>query len=354
MVTAQTPRAPSHDGAEPSSSPGLPRSPAASPAHAHAHNDAEGGCCSTAEPAARTPSVHEHQAEENPYRLHRRFDRLGRLFGDRAVETLMANRVVVFGVGGVGSFAAEALARSAIGHLMLVDFDDVCITNSNRQIQAMQGNVGKPKAWLLRDRLRTVNPQATIDAKRSFYNEKRSDELLRCPWGDGNYDFVVDCIDNLTAKAHLIATCRARGIPIVSSMGAAGKIDPTRIQKADLANTYVCPLAREIRSILRQKYGFPRKGKMGVQAVYSDEKRHWPRELTYDKGEGFRCVCPTKSTEHGCDTRSLIDGTASYVTGAFGLVCASVVINTLTTPLMSDARPALANQGTISKDITRD
>lgn len=280
-------------------------------------------------------------AEETPYRLHRRFDRLGRLYGDGAVERLMAAKVLVLGLGGVGSFAAEALARSAVGHLTLVDFDDVCVTNTNRQLQALKGNIGQSKAALLRERLRLVNPQAHIEAVPLFYNAERSDQLLACPYG-GEFDFVVDCIDNMTAKAHLLATCVARGLGVVSSMGAAAKQDPTRIRLADLSRTFVCPMAREMRGILRKKYDFPRKGPMGIPAVYSDEPRLWPRELTYDKGQGFRCVCPKKSNEHSCDRRTLIDGTAVFVTGAFGLACASHVVNALVGRLPTQSPAAKA------------
>lgn len=286
--------------------------------------------------------------EETTYRLHRRFDRLGRLYGDGAVARLMNSKVIVFGLGGVGGVAAEALARSAIGHLALVDFDDVCVTNSNRQLQALKGNVGKSKATLLAERLRLVNPQAKVEAVQSFYNAERSESLLTPLWPtqSGNYDFVVDCIDNMTAKAHLIATCKQRGIPLISSMGAAGKMDPTRIKLADLAKTFVCPLARELRKILRNQYAFAEKGKnMGVTAVYSDEKRHWPRELTYDNGQGFSCVCPKKSNEHSCEERNLVDGTAAFVTGSFGLVAASHVINSLVGDLAHSSPPAKDKRG---------
>ncbi|MCC7109241.1 MAG: hypothetical protein IT382_08145, partial [Deltaproteobacteria bacterium] len=200
------------------------------------------------------------------------------------------------------------------------------------------------------------------EAKRAFYNAERADELLTVPaeWDDGPWDFVVDCIDNLTAKAHLLATCRARGIPVASSMGAAGKLDPTRLRVADLANTYVDPLARELRKILRTKHGFPKHGAMGVHAVYSDERRAWPKELTYDGGKGFVCACPTgdevvqdvRENSHACDERNLIDGTAVFVPGAFGLACASVVVNTLTASLRDSAAPAKAKQGTIGKTAT--
>src|SRR6478735_279133 len=187
-------------------------------------------------------------AEENPSRLHPRFDRLGRLYGDGAVERLMAARVLVVGLGGVGSFAAEALARSAVGHLMLVDFDDVCVTNTNRQLQALKGNIGHSKAVLLRERLRLVNPQARIESQEVFYNAERSAALLTSPWG-GAYDFVLDCIDNMSAKAHLLATCRDLGLAVISSMGAAAKADPTRLRIHDLSKTFVCPMAREMRGI---------------------------------------------------------------------------------------------------------
>ena len=310
--------------------------------HAHSHGE------------HKNP-VLENKEPETAYKLHRRFDRLGRLLGDGAVHRLMASRVVVFGVGGVGSFAAEALARSAIGHLQIVDFDDVCITNSNRQLQALAGNVGKPKTWILRDRLRLVNPQAKVEAKRAFYNAARADELLTVPaeWAAGQtgqpWDFVVDAIDNMTAKAHLLAECRRRGIPVVSCMGAAGKLDPTQIRIADLSEVTHCHLARELRSILRKKHGFPVDGPMGIHAVFSLEARHWPKELTYDNGEGFSCVCPSGSdsdvkdvreNHHSCDEKTLIDGTVAYVTGAFGLTCSSVVVNTLTAQIRNNAAPA--------------
>ncbi len=281
--------------------------------------------------------------KERRYKLHRRFDRLGRLYGDDGVKLLINTRVVIFGLGGVGSFAAEAIARSAVGSLSLVDFDDVCVTNSNRQLQALKGTVGQSKAELLAERCRLINPQANVHWERLFYNAERSDALLTPPWeGVEAYDFVIDCIDNLTAKAHLIATCKEKGIPLISSMGAAGKLDPTQVKIADLAETRGCKMAREMRSILRKKHGFPQEGPMGVSAVFSEEKRTWPRLLEYDGGEGFKCICPHVSDEHGCDSRNLIDGTAVFVTGTFGLVCASHVINTLARPLIEQAPKAKA------------
>jgi tRNA A37 threonylcarbamoyladenosine dehydratase len=288
---------------------------------------------------------------ETRYKLHRRFDRVGRLYGDDAIRALFDARVAIFGLGGVGGFAAEALARSAVGHLALIDFDDVCVTNTNRQLQALKGQIGKPKAEVLAARLRLINPQAQVEAVKAFYKKGREDELLTPPWdGSARYDYVIDCVDNMSAKAHLIATCRARGIPIVSSMGAAGKLDPTRVRVADVADTEVCRLAKDVRKILRTKHGFQPSGPMGVKAVFSDEPRAWPRELRYDEGKGFRCVCPNKSDEHSCDDRPLIDGTAVFVTGTFGLTCASVVVNDLAAELRELAPAAKGQLGARAAD----
>ncbi|MGB0639284.1 MAG: tRNA threonylcarbamoyladenosine dehydratase [Myxococcota bacterium] len=262
---------------------------------------------------------------EDSYRLHRRFDRIGRLVGDSAMSKLFNSRVTVIGLGGVGSFAAEALARSGVGNLTLVDFDLVCVTNANRQLQAMRGNVGKPKATILAERLRLINPQANIKAVPLFYDARLADKLL-----PADTDFVVDAIDNVTAKCHLLATCRERNIPIVCSTGASGRMDPTRIAVADLSETRVDPLAASVRKILRRQYDFPRTESFGIPAVYSSENLSDPVDLHYDGGNGFHCVCPNNENDlHTCEDRNVIWGTAGFVTGAFGLTCASVVVREL-------------------------
>lgn len=274
-----------------------------------------------------TPSPDAEDGETR-YRLHRRFDRMGRLVGDHQMERLFASHVVVIGLGGVGSFAAESLLRSGIGRLTLVDFDRVCVTNTNRQLQAMRGTVGKLKAQVLAERLRLVNPQAEIEVVSRFYDAATSALILtQTP----TPDFVIDAIDNITAKCHLIATCKQKRLPLVSSMGAAGRCDPTALRIDDLSETRIDPLAQEVRKILRTKYGFPAEGAFGVSAVYSVERPREPVELHYDDGLGFSCVCPGgKNEHHSCEERRLIYGTASYVTGSFGLFCASVVVNALT------------------------
>lgn len=275
-------------------------------------------------PSTSSPGV---EAPESPYKTHRRFDRAARLFGEPGLHRLMGARVIVFGMGGVGSFAAEALARSGVGHLVLVDFDDVCVTNTNRQLHAMKGNIGRPKVQIMAERLRLVSPTATIDAVQRFYQEEHADELLA-----GHVDYVVDAIDSIKAKTHLLATCARRGIPVVSSMGAAGRIDPTRVRTSDVADTEVCPLAKDVRRILRTKHDMPceRGTRTGITAVYSDESPIAPAPISYDAGEGFVCVCPNRDNGvYTCDRKARIDGSASFVTGTFGMVAASVVVRAL-------------------------
>lgn len=267
------------------------------------------------------------EKELENYTLHRRFDRFGRLVGDTNMQKLMNSHVMIIGLGGVGSFSAESLARSGVGHLTLVDFDEVCITNFNRQLHALQGTVGKPKADVMAERLIKVNPQAKINSIPLFYNADHCDEIFKV-----RPDFVIDAIDNVTAKCHLLNYCRSRKIPVVTSTGSGGRLDPTQIRICDLAHTEKDPLAKDVRKILRSQYGFPgdEQGDFGIQAVYSTEPARKPEELIYDGGKGFRCVCPQKDNEYfNCDSRNLIHGNASFITGTFGLFCASVAVNYL-------------------------
>lgn len=267
------------------------------------------------------------EAELENYRLHRRFDRMGRLIGDAKMNRLMKSHVMVIGLGGVGSWAAESLMRSGIGEITLVDFDEICVTNFNRQIHALQGLVGSKKAEVMAARMRQINPQAQVTSVPLFYNARNCAEIfVKRP------DFVVDAIDNVTAKCHLLAYCRDQKIPVVSSTGSGGRMDPTQVKITDLAFTQYDPLAREIRRILREQYEFPKDDKTpyGIEAIYSVEPYSAPQELHYDGGKGFRCVCPQGDNPFfNCDNRNLILGNASFVTGTFGLYCASVVVNRL-------------------------
>lgn len=273
-------------------------------------------------PEQQTPETNLPQPTETQYVLHRRFDRMGRLVGDDVMKKLFNTHVMVIGLGGVGSWAAESLARSGVGKLTIIDFDEICITNANRQLHALQGLVGKKKAEVMGERLRKINPQATVNVIPEFYNEENSEMML-----SHNPDFIVDAIDNMTAKTHLLATCKSRGIKVITSGGSAAKMDPLRIKLMDLGETYADPMAASVRKILRQKFNFPDTKKFGIPCVFSDEIPRLPEELKYDNGQGFKCVCPTKSSLHGCDNRNVIHGTASFVTGSFGLAMASYIVN---------------------------
>ncbi|MFV8751280.1 ThiF family adenylyltransferase [Nannocystaceae bacterium ST9] len=277
------------------------------------------------EPGSSGEPTHEQTSAEETYRLHRRFDRMGRLVGDPGMHKLFASHVMVVGLGGVGSWAAEALARSGVGRLSLVDFDLVCVTNTNRQLHAMRGTTGKPKATVLAERLRQIHPSASIEDVREFYEAATSEALLaRKP------DLIVDAIDNLSAKAHLVARARELAIPIVVSGGASGRMDPTQIRIGDLGRVEGDPFLKMLRKLLRRHHGFPTGREWGIASVHSLEEPADPIALAYDAGEGFRCVCPQGDNgKHSCDQRSLIYGTAGFVTGSFGFACASQAVRML-------------------------
>jgi tRNA A37 threonylcarbamoyladenosine dehydratase len=281
-------------------------------------------------PQLPTAPKTDADAEETPYRTHRRFDRAARLFTEPGLHQLMGARVLVIGMGGVGSFAAEALSRSAVGHLVLIDFDDICVTNQNRQLHALKGEVGKRKVDVMAERLRRIHPTGEVEPIASFYSAETSDTLLT-----GDIDYVVDAIDNIKAKCHLIATCHQRRIPLVTSMGSAARMDPTQVKVADLVKTRGDAMAKNVRKKLKKDYGIGATGTkpLGIHAVFSEEEAILPAPVSYDEGQGFRCVCPNSDNGmHTCDRRARIEGSAGFVTGTFGLVCASVVVRELIAP----------------------
>ena len=229
-----------------------------------------------------------------------RFDRIKRLVGTADLQRLQNASIAIFGVGGVGSYAVEALVRGGVGRLTLIDPDDICVTNINRQIQTLDGNVGQAKVAVLEERCRAINPQVKVVMQRKAYRADTSAELLR-----PQFDYVFDCIDNITDKLHLLQRCYEINLPIISSMGAANKLDPTQIEVADISATKKCRLARTIRKELRQR-GIVR----GIKVVYSTEEF---RPLTgKDAGE-----------------RNPTLGSSSYLPPLFGLTMAGVVIQTL-------------------------
>ncbi len=247
-----------------------------------------------------------------------RFSRMQLLVGAAGLEKLKAASVAIFGIGGVGSYAAEALARAGVGKLTLVDFDEICLTNVNRQIHALDGTIGQAKVEAMAQRCRAINPQAEIIPVHKFYAADTSDELLA-----PGYDYVLDCIDHITAKLHLLQSCVARQLPVIASMGAANKLDPTGLQVADISKTEKCRLARIIRKELRKR-GIER----GIKVVYSTEEFRPLTDETAICAED--CVCPNKQDQQWrCEDRRVILGSSSYIPPLFGLTMAGEVIRSL-------------------------
>ena len=205
-----------------------------------------------------------------------RFGGIARLYGTAALEKFSGAHVAVIGIGGVGSWAVESLARSGIGKITMVDLDELCVTNINRQLHAMDGEIGKQKTDAMAERIRLINPECEVTCEQTFYNEKTSDRLL-----SSNFDFVIDAIDLMMQKAHLIAECKKRNIPIVTCGGAGGKMDPTNIRVADMAKVTRDALLHKVRTRLRTNFGFPKAKnlkapKFNVEAIFYDESAVFP------------------------------------------------------------------------------
>ena len=223
------------------------------------------------------------------------FCRTERIIGKEKLEQLKTKKVAIFGIGGVGSFVAESLARAGIESFVLVDSDDVCISNINRQIHALHSTVGKAKVELMKNRILDINPNAEVEIYKKLYNAESAHELLR-----DDYDYVVDAIDMVSAKIDLIQRCFENEIPIISSMGAGNKLDPTRFEVTDLYKTSICPLAKVMRKELR------RRGVKSLKVVYSKEE-----PIKIEKDENSRKQSP---------------GSISFVPSVAGLIVASVVV----------------------------
>ena len=232
------------------------------------------------------------------------------------MEKLYKSRVAVFGIGGVGGYTVEALARSGIGTLDLIDDDKVCLTNINRQILATRKTVGKYKVEVARDRILEINPDAVVNIHQTFYTPDTKDQF------DFNqYDYVVDAIDTVTGKLAMIMQADAAGTPIISCMGAGNKINPAALEVADIYETSVCPLARVMRTELRKR------GIKQLKVVYSKEKAITPVD---DMAISCRqhCICPP-GTARKCTQRRQVPGSTSYVPAVAGLIIAGEVINDL-------------------------
>lgn len=243
-----------------------------------------------------------------------RFGGIRRLYGQRAADTFRHAHVVVAGVGGVGSWAAEALARSGIGKLTLIDLDDVCVSNVNRQLHALDGTIGRPKVAVLAERCRAIAPHMQVVTDLAFLTPGNLAERLPI-----DADHVIDAIDNVAAKAALIAWCRRRKLPITVTGAAGGQTDPTRIKVADLARTQQDPLLAKVRARLRRDHGFSRnpKRRFDVACVYSEE------QLIYPDSSGDVCrQKPGDGEPTRLDCASGV-GAATFVTGSFGFTAAA-------------------------------
>jgi tRNA A37 threonylcarbamoyladenosine dehydratase len=247
-----------------------------------------------------------------------RFGGIGRLFGVEILTALRAAHVCVVGIGGVGSWAVEALARSGVGKLTLIDLDEVCVSNVNRQLHALNADVGRAKVEVMAERVRGINPECDVRAVMEFFTESNAKSLLSV-----HYDYVVDAIDSLTNKCRLIALCRKKEIPIVTCGGAGGRRDATQVRILDLALTSHDRLLQKVRETLRKEHGFPRgEKKFGVDAVFSPEPPMFPAR------DGTVCA-QRESTGNGESLKLNCDsgfGTATFVTGTFGFVAAGHVV----------------------------
>lgn len=247
------------------------------------------------------------------------FSRTELLIGSSGIERLKKARVAVFGVGGVGGYVVEALARSGVGTLDLIDDDKVCLTNLNRQIYALHSTIGKYKVDVAKERVLDINPEAEVHAYRTFYMPDTADQF-----DFSRYDYVVDAIDTVTGKLALVQQAEAAGTPIISSMGAGNKLDPTAFRVDDIYKTSVCPLARVMRKELKKR------GIRRLKVVYSTEQALEPKE-----GEGGSCetdcVCPPGSART-CVQRRQIPGSTAFVPSAAGLIIASEVVKDLIRP----------------------
>ncbi|MCG8672556.1 MAG: tRNA cyclic N6-threonylcarbamoyladenosine(37) synthase TcdA [Pseudomonadales bacterium] len=249
-----------------------------------------------------------------------RFGGISRLYGQSAVETLQAAHVCVVGIGGVGSWAAEALARSGIGTITLIDMDDICVTNTNRQVHTKADTVGQLKVEAMAERIKAINPACTVNPVMDFITR---DNLSKHITKD--MDFVVDCIDSVASKAAMIGYCNRNKIKIITTGAAGGQLDPTQVTVGDLNKTFNDPLARKVRSMLRRHYGFSRNPKRtySVPCVYSQE------QLKYPKPDGS--VCQQKTVMEGSTRLDCAGGfgAATMVTATFGFAAVSKVIEKL-------------------------
>lgn len=243
-----------------------------------------------------------------------RFGGIARLYGQTALERLRQAHICVIGIGGVGSWVVEALARSGVGKMTLIDMDDICVTNINRQLPALTGNIGKLKTEVMKERVQHINPEAEVHIIDDFLSVENLTDYL-----NQGYDYVIDAIDNVKTKAALIAYCKRNKIKVMAIGGAGGQTDPSQIQIADLSKTVQDPLLAKVRSLLRKNYHFSQnpKRKFGIDCVFSTQP------LIFPQTEGDCAVSATMNCANGF-------GAATMITATFGFFAVARVIDKLT------------------------
>lgn len=253
------------------------------------------------------------------------FSRTELLFGKEAMEKLENSRVAVFGIGGVGGYVCEALVRSGVGAFDLIDDDKVCLTNLNRQIIATRKTVGKYKVDVMKERMLEINPNVKVEVHKCFFLPENANDF---PFEE--YDYIVDAVDTVTAKISLVMKANELGVPIISSMGAGNKLDPSAFRVADIYKTRVCPLAKVMRRELKKR------GVKKLKVVYSEEQPTRPIE---DMSISCRtnCICPPGAA-HKCTERRDIPGSTAFVPSVVGLIIAGEVMKDLTKDLAEKAR----------------
>ncbi len=269
-----------------------------------------------------TINTHIFPGDADEVDAERRFGGIGRLYGQPALARFRAAHICVIGVGGVGSWIVEALARSAIGQLTLIDLDNVAESNINRQIQALTGTIGQAKIGALAERIAQINPYCRVNLVEEFITPDNLDQMLA---GKG-FDYVVDAIDSVKSKAALIAYCRDHGLPVIVIGSAGGKTDAARIEVRDLTKTEQEPLLKIVRKRLRTEYGFPRslKTKFNVDAVFSMEPVAMPEQ---------DASCAIDEPADGITGLNCAGfGSSMVVTATFGMIAAGHVLNKLAAP----------------------
>lgn len=252
-----------------------------------------------------------------PKLMQHEFSRTELLIGKPALKKLRTACVAVFGIGGVGSYAVEGLARAGVGKIVMIDDDLICLTNINRQLHATHKTIGKAKVFVMKERLLEINPKITIETFQEFYLPATGGHLIR-----EDFDYIIDAVDTVTAKIDIILKAKAMAIPLISCMGSGKRSDPTAFQVGDLFNTTTCPLCRVMRVELRKR------GVTALKVVYSQEpiRDTFP---TDDPSCSTTCICPRGSSIRKCSSRRDIPGTISFIPAIAGMIAAAEVITNL-------------------------